>query len=95
MRHRVGGRKLNRTSSHRLALRRNLVQSLFEHGEVRTTVIKTDDPQRTLPLPSVVSPQTVAVRAASTATVRLAKPTKVHHRFLQNRQLGQGGPESA
>jgi large subunit ribosomal protein L17 len=43
MRHRVRGRKLNRTASHRLALRRNLCQSLFEHGEVRTTTIKAKE----------------------------------------------------
>lgn len=43
MRHRVGGRRLNRTSSHRRALRRNLVQSLIEHGELRTTVVKARD----------------------------------------------------
>ena len=43
MRHRVSGRKLNRTSSHRLALRRNLCQSLFEHGEVRTTITKAKE----------------------------------------------------
>lgn len=43
MRHRVQGRKLSRTSAHRLALRRNLVQSLFEHGEVRTTVVKAKE----------------------------------------------------
>lgn len=43
MRHRVHGRKLSRTMSHRLALRRNLVQSLFEHGEVRTTVVKAKE----------------------------------------------------
>lgn len=40
MRHAVRGRKLNRTTSHRLALRRNLVQSLIEHGRVRTTLAK-------------------------------------------------------
>jgi len=40
MRHAVRGRKLNRTAAHRLALRRNLVQSLIEHGEVRTTLAK-------------------------------------------------------
>lgn len=40
MRHGVAGRQLHRTSAHRLALRRNLVQSLFEHGEVRTTLVK-------------------------------------------------------
>lgn len=43
MRHRVQGRKLSRTISHREALRRNLVQSLFEHGEVRTTLPKAKE----------------------------------------------------
>lgn len=38
MRHAVAGRKLARTSAHRLALRRNLVQSLLQHGEIRTTL---------------------------------------------------------
>ncbi len=40
MRHRMHHRKLNRTSEHRRALRRNLAQSLFEHGQVRTTLPK-------------------------------------------------------
>jgi large subunit ribosomal protein L17 len=43
MRHRVHGRKLNRTTSHRLAMRRNLCQSLVEHGELRTTITKAKD----------------------------------------------------
>lgn len=43
MRHLVRGRKLSRTISHREALRRNLVQSLIEHGEVRTTVQKAKE----------------------------------------------------
>lgn len=43
MRHRVHGRKLGRTASHRLALRRNLVQSLIEHGQVRTTLPKAKE----------------------------------------------------
>ena len=43
MRHRIRGRKLNRTGSHRVALRRNLCQSLFEHGEVRTTLVKAKE----------------------------------------------------
>lgn len=43
MRHRRVGKRLNRTSSHRLALRRNLAQSLFEHGEVQTTLIKAKE----------------------------------------------------
>ncbi len=37
MRHQVAGRHLNRTSSHRSALRRNLAASLFEHGTISTT----------------------------------------------------------
>jgi len=32
MRHRVAGRRLGRTSEHRLAMRRNMVASLFEHA---------------------------------------------------------------
>jgi large subunit ribosomal protein L17 len=43
MRHRVAGRKLNRTSEHRLALRRNLVASLFEHETISTTKEKAKE----------------------------------------------------
>lgn len=43
MRHRVHKKALNRTPSHRLAMRRNLVQSLIEHGQVRTTLVKAKD----------------------------------------------------
>jgi len=40
MRHQVAGRHLGRTSAHRMALRRNLAASLFEHGTVSTTLEK-------------------------------------------------------
>jgi len=43
MRHRVARRKLNRTSEHRVALRRNMAQSLFEHGQIETTLSKAKD----------------------------------------------------
>lgn len=43
MNHRVSQRKLNRTTSHRKALRRNLAQSLFEHGKITTTIPKAKD----------------------------------------------------
>jgi len=43
MRHRVAGRKLNRTSEHRLAMRRNLVASLFEHETISTTIDKAKE----------------------------------------------------
>ncbi|MGH7571772.1 MAG: 50S ribosomal protein L17 [Gemmatimonadota bacterium] len=40
MRHRKKGRKLGRDSAHRLAMTRNMVTSLFEHGRIETTVAK-------------------------------------------------------
>jgi large subunit ribosomal protein L17 len=40
MRHRHGLRKLNRTSSHRLAMLRNMTNSLFTHEAIRTTLPK-------------------------------------------------------
>jgi len=43
MRHRIHHRKLNRTAEHRKALRRNMAQSLFEHGHLTTTVPKAKD----------------------------------------------------
>jgi large subunit ribosomal protein L17 len=43
MRHRVAGRKLSRTKEHRLALRRNLVASLFEHETISTTMEKAKE----------------------------------------------------
>lgn len=43
MRHRIRQKKLNRTMEHRKALHRNLAQSLFEHGQVKTTVPKAKD----------------------------------------------------
>src|SRR5215216_6155682 len=42
-RHMIRGRQLSRDSEHRKALRRNLVQSLFEHGKVRTTLPKAKE----------------------------------------------------
>ena len=43
MRHRTAGRQLNRTSEHRLALRRNLAASLFEHETISTTMEKAKE----------------------------------------------------
>ncbi len=43
MRHRVKGRRLSRTSSHRVALRRNLAASLFTHGRIVTTMHKAKE----------------------------------------------------
>ena len=41
--HMMRGRQLSRDTEHRKALRRNLVQSLFEHGKVRTTLPKAKE----------------------------------------------------
>ncbi len=43
MRHRVAGRHLSRTREHRLAMRRNIVASLFEHETIRTTMPKAKE----------------------------------------------------
>ena len=58
MRHRVHFRRLNRTAEHRWALRRNLAQSLFEHGSVTTTLPKAKTLQ-----PFAEKLLTIAVRA--------------------------------
>ncbi len=46
MRHLKAGRKLNRTSSHRSALMRNLVSSLFQHEKIQTTDPKAKELRR-------------------------------------------------
>lgn len=43
MRHRLSGRKLNRSSSHRKALFRNMACSLIEHGQIKTTLSKAKE----------------------------------------------------
>ncbi|MEB2343369.1 MAG: 50S ribosomal protein L17 [Deltaproteobacteria bacterium] len=46
MRHRWGGRKLGRTTSHRLAMLRNMVTSLLEHEQIETTDAKAKEVRR-------------------------------------------------
>ncbi len=41
--HMIRGRQLSRDTEHRKALRRNLIQSLIEHGAIRTTVAKAKE----------------------------------------------------
>ncbi|HYB56843.1 MAG TPA: 50S ribosomal protein L17 [Alphaproteobacteria bacterium] len=43
MRHRIGGRKLNRTSSHRKAMFANLAAALIKHEQITTTLPKAKD----------------------------------------------------
>lgn len=46
MRHRKSGLKLNRTSSHRDAMFRNMVTSLFKHDRIKTTDVKAKELRR-------------------------------------------------
>ncbi len=46
MRHRNGLRKLNRTSSHRLAMFRNMTNALFRHEIIKTTLPKAKELRR-------------------------------------------------
>lgn len=48
MRHRKSGRKLNRNSSHRKAMYRNLAASLVRHETIRTTVPKAKELRRVI-----------------------------------------------
>jgi len=43
MRHRMGGRKLSRTSSHRTAMFRNMAAALIKHEQIKTTVAKAKE----------------------------------------------------
>ena len=43
MRHKYSGRKLNRTSSHRTSMFKNMMTSLIEHEEIKTTLPKAKE----------------------------------------------------
>ncbi len=63
MRHLKSGKKLNRTSSHRTAMYRNMVASLVEHEAIRTTLPKAKELRRVVePLITVAREDTVANR---------------------------------
>jgi large subunit ribosomal protein L17 len=66
MRHGNGLRKLNRTSSHRLAMFRNMAVSLLQHEEIRTTLPKAKELRR------VVEPLITIGKSPSLANRRLA-----------------------
>lgn len=63
MRHKQSGRQLNRNSSHRKAMFRNMAASLFEHELIRTTVPKAKELRRTAePLITLAKSDSVAKR---------------------------------
>ncbi len=63
MRHRLSNRKLNRTTSHRLAMLRNMTNSLLRHEVIRTTLPKAKELRRVAePLITLGKVPTVANR---------------------------------
>lgn len=61
MRHQHGLRKLNRTTAHRLAMLRNMANSLFTHEAIKTTLPKAKELRRVVePLITVAKNPTVA-----------------------------------
>ena len=66
MRHGLGLRKLNRTSSHRLAMLRNMTNSLLKHETIKTTLPKAKELRR------VVEPMITLGKKPSLANRRLA-----------------------
>ncbi|SET77312.1 50S ribosomal protein L17 [Thalassotalea agarivorans] len=66
MRHRKSGRQLNRNSSHRQAMFRNMASSLVKHGVIKTTVAKAKELRR------VVEPLITLAKEDSVANRRLA-----------------------
>lgn len=71
MRHRKGLRKLNRTSSHRLAMFRNMSVSLIEHEAIKTTLPKAKELRRVIePLITLAKNPTVANRRLAFARLR-------------------------
>jgi large subunit ribosomal protein L17 len=66
MRHGHGLRKLNRTSSHRQAMLRNMANSLIEHEAIKTTVPKAKELRR------VVEPLITLAKVPTVANRRLA-----------------------
>jgi len=66
MRHGHGLRKLNRTTSHRLAMLRNMMNSLIEHEVIKTTLPKAKELRR------VVEPMITLAKENTLAHKRLA-----------------------
>ena len=76
MRHKVGGRKLQRTSAHRAALFRNMSAALIKHEQITTTVAKAKELR-----PYVEKLVTLAKRGG------LSNRRLAHARLLDDAQL--------
>ena len=85
MRHRHGLRKLNRTSSHRLAMLRNMTNSLFQHEVIKTTLPKAKE------LRKVAEPLITLGKEATLANRRLAF-ARLRDRDMVGKLFNELGP---
>ena len=88
MRHGNGLRKLNRTSSHRLAMLRNMTVSLLRHEEIRTTLPKAKELRR------VAEPMITLGKKPSLANRRLAYD-RLRDREIVEKLFADLGPRYA
>ena len=88
MRHRLGLRKLNRTSAHRLAMLRNMSVSLLRHETIKTTLPKAKELRR------VVEPLITLGKKPSLANRRLAFD-RLRDREMVVKLFDQLGPRYA
>ena len=88
MRHRHGLRKLNRTSSHRLAMLRNMTVSLLQHEVIQTTLPKAKELRR------VVEPMITLGKKPTLANRRLAY-NRLRDRDLVTKLFAELGPRYA
>ena len=85
MRHRHGLRKLNRTSEHRLAMLRNMCNSLLTHEAIKTTLPKAKELRR------AVEPLITLAKAPTLANRRLAFD-RLRDREVVTKLFGELGP---
>jgi len=88
MRHGHGLRKLNRTSSHRLAMLQNMMNSLIEHEVIKTTVPKAKELRR------VIEPMITLAKKPTVANKRLAFD-RLRNRDAVVKLFGELGPRFA
>ncbi len=88
MRHRLGLRKLNVTSSHRLAMLRNMTNSLLKHEVIKTTLPKAKELRR------VVEPMITLGKVATVANRRLAF-NRLRDRDMVTKLFNELGPRYA
>ena len=93
MRHRESGRKLNRNSSHRTAMFRNMAVSLVHHEKIKTTLAKAKELRRVAePLITLAKTDSVAKRRLAFSRLRdRASVTKLFNELGPRYQSRPGG----